>query len=67
MISTRPSPEGESSLHRIVAVLIARLDALQGDTALWQQWMEPLRHWLGTRRLRHGAGGPAMTRMLQSR
>lgn len=26
--------------------MIARLDALQGDTALWQQWMEPLRRWL---------------------
>jgi len=26
--------------------MIARLDTLQGDEALWRQWMEPLRRWL---------------------
>jgi len=26
--------------------MIARLDALQADTALWQRWIEPLRRWL---------------------
>jgi len=26
--------------------MIARLDSLQADEALWRQWMEPLRRWL---------------------
>ncbi len=26
--------------------MIARLDSLQADEALWKQWMEPLRRWL---------------------